>query len=181
MKAPFLESDRLKYIPVSLDHLSPDYVNWMNDPEVNRYLESGGDYSLEKLKEFLTEVEKKNILFWAIHLKENNLHIGNIKIDPVNFVHGFGEYGIILGRRSEWGKGYAKEASYRIIDFCFNEIALRKVVLGVIADNVPAVKLYEQLGFNTEGIYKDHCIFHGKYCDVIRMAVFNPANNKDDQ
>jgi [ribosomal protein S5]-alanine N-acetyltransferase len=174
MRAPILESARLIFRPVSLAHLTQDYVDWLNDSEVNRYLETGGNYSLSELKEFLSDVEKKDIFFWAIHLKINNSHIGNIKIDPINKRHGLGEYGILLGRKSEWGKGYAKEASQRIIQYCFTSIGLRKITLGVVADNLHAVKLYEKLDFIKEGIYKNHGLYQGKYCDIIRMAIFNP-------
>lgn len=174
MKAPVLESELLIYKPLSIEHLSQDYVEWMNDPDVIRYLESGGDYTPEKLRNFLKDVEKKEILFWAIHLKSNGKHIGNIKIDPVIEKHGLAEYGIMMGRKSEWGKGYAKEATKRIINYCFSEIGIRKITLGVVTDNQAALGLYKKLGFSTEGIYKRHTMHEGKYCDVARMAMFNP-------
>lgn len=52
--SPYLESERLKLMPLGLELLSSDYVKWMNDPEIIAYLETGGDYTLEKLEEFLT-------------------------------------------------------------------------------------------------------------------------------
>jgi RimJ/RimL family protein N-acetyltransferase len=175
MPAPILHSNRMFLKPLGLEHVSDEYVNWLNDAEVIRYLETGGDYTLEKLHDFLSSVEKNQILFWAIHLKSDNKHIGNIKIDPINFRHGFGEYGILMGDRNEWGKGYAKEASEIVIRYCFGpECNLRKVVLGVVRDNAAAVGLYQKLGFVTEGIYKDHGIYNGKKCDIMRMAIFNP-------
>jgi ribosomal-protein-alanine N-acetyltransferase len=173
MKAPVLESQRLIYVPLSMKHLSHKYVNWLNDLEVYRFMETGGDYTFAKLNEFLLETEASEMLFWAIHLKSDNKHIGNIKIDPVNFKHGFAEYGIMLGEKEEWGKGYGKEASKRIIDFCFEELNLRKVCLGVVSDNIFAVELYKKLGFEIEGRYKNHAKYDGKYRDIIRMAIFN--------
>src|SRR5688572_27941667 len=118
MKAPSLSSERLVFVPVSTVHLSQQYVNWLNDVEVYKYLETGGDYTIIKLEQFLKNVESKEILFWAIHLKSNNRHIGNIKIDPINARHGIGEYGIMIGDREQWRSGYAQEASRRIIEFC---------------------------------------------------------------
>jgi RimJ/RimL family protein N-acetyltransferase len=35
------------------------------------------------------------------------------------------------------------------------------------------VKLYESLGFEVEGIYRMHGKYDGKYCDALRMALFN--------
>ncbi len=178
MKAITFESNRLIYKPLSMEHLTQDYVDWMNDPDVNRYLESGGDYTLAMLKEYLIEVEKKEILFWAIHKKDDMVHIGNIKIDPVNFKHGIGEYGIMMGQKSEWGKGYAKEASLAVIDYVFKKIGLRKITLGVVANNEVALGLYLNIGFKLEGICKKHGIYNGVYCDVLMMAIFNPAFNE---
>jgi len=180
MKAPILETERLIIKPLSLEHLSEDYVEWVNDVEVNKYLETGGGYTLEVLRDFLINVEKKDIYFWAIHLKEHNLHIGNIKIDPIVEKHGRAEYGIMMGRKSEWGLGYAKEATLRIIDFCFNKLAIRKLTLGVVKDNIAAYNLYQNLGFKIEGVFIKHAFYQGKYCDTVRMSMFNPNFNHDE-
>jgi RimJ/RimL family protein N-acetyltransferase len=148
----------------------------MNDAEVNQFLESGGNYTIEQLEAYLKSVvEKENMFFWAIHIKENDEHIGNIKIDPINKKHGHGEYGILMGAKEYWGKGYAKEASLTIIDYCFNETGLRKMTLGVVEKNIAAVELYKKLGFEVEGVYKKHGIYNGEYCDIFRMALFNPS------
>jgi RimJ/RimL family protein N-acetyltransferase len=177
MSIPQLESERLIYKPISQIHLSQDYVDWLNDEEVNRYLESGGNYTLVMLKDYITGMTSKDILFWGIHIKENGMHIGNIKIDPVNSKHGLGEYGILMGRKSEWNKGYAREASKCIIDYCFNTQKIRKITLGVVEDNTAAVVLYNSLGFETEGIYQRHGLYQGHYCNTLRMALFNPTFN----
>ena len=84
MKATKIYSDRLLFKPLTLKHLSKDYVEWLNDKDVNKFLETKGNYTMAKLKNFLIEQEKKDIYFWAIHLKKNNKHVGNIKIDPIN-------------------------------------------------------------------------------------------------
>ncbi|MDQ8004327.1 MAG: GNAT family protein [Pedobacter sp.] len=169
-----LFSKRLAYKKLNLEHCTDDYVSWLNNPQVYRYLETGGNYNKEKLSEYLSEVvSKKDILFWAIHLKSNGKHIGNIKIDPVNSKYGLGEYGIMMGDTEEWGKGYAKEASKAIISHCFDNLKMRKITLGVVADNEAAVNLYKTLGFEIEGVYKRHGYYDGKWSDIIRMAIFN--------
>ena len=80
---------------------------------------------------------------------------------------------ILMGDKSKWGHGYAREASEAIISFCFKELSLRKLTLGVVADNVKAVKLYKTLGFLIEGTYMLHGKYDGKYCNVHRMSLFN--------
>lgn len=175
MKATEISSDRLIYQPLDTSFISQRYVDWMNDEEVNRYLESGGDYTIDQLSGFLNSVESRSILFWAIVTKSQKKHIGNIKIDPINWHNKVGEYGIMIGDKAEWKRGYANEASQRIIDFCFSkEVGLRKIMLGVAKENVKAMALYERLGFVIEGEYRAHAFFNNKWCDTYRMAKFNP-------
>ena len=83
-----------------------------------------------------------------------------------------------MGDKSEWGKGYAKEASKKIIEFFFGEEKpLRKINLGVVKSNTSAVKLYESLGFEIEGVFKQHVNYDGIYHDILRMALFNKRNH----
>lgn len=173
MKAPVLQTERLILKPLSLNYLSEEYVGWLNDPDVNDYLELEQGHTIEALSKFLIDVEEKEILFWAIIIKEKNKHIGNIKIDPIHDKHGLCEYGILVGDKKEWGKGFAKEASIAVIDYCFNLLNLRKMTLGVVENNINAVELYKKLGFIIEGVYKNHRFHNNKYWNTLRMALFN--------
>jgi len=173
---PTLETERLKLEPLSIKYCSSKYVNWLNDPEIYKYLDNGGNYTDNSLFEYLTRYTEKPVFFWAIIIKEDNTHIGNIKVDPINIKNQIGEYGILMGDKNKWGQGYAKEATKVVIDYCFKVLRLRKITLGVIKDNIAAVKLYQNLGFETEGVYRMHGIYDGRFCDALRMALFNLDN-----
>lgn len=177
MKANRLESERLVLRPLTSEHLSERYVNWMNDPAIYKYLESGGNYSIEKLKDYLEEQEKKDILFWAIHIKGSYMHIGNIKIDPVDKIRKSGEYGIMIGEKNEWGKGYAREASLRVIKYCFQELGLTKISLGVIEKNIGALELYKKMGFKIEQTIENTGVYQGETSNSVRMILVNKDSN----
>lgn len=177
---PTLTSERLLLKPLNLTHCTDEYVAWMNNPEVFRYLETGGNYTIQDLYKYLQSVEANpEIKFWAIHVKGSDKHIGNIKIDPISKRHGLGEYGIMMGDISEWGNGYAFEASATVLEYCFKSLGLRKITLGVVEENEPAVRLYKKLSFVTEGIYKSHGYYDGKYCNTLRMAIFNTIDGRE--
>ncbi|MCF2500102.1 GNAT family N-acetyltransferase [Dyadobacter chenhuakuii] len=166
MKATILESERLVLQPLNSKHLSEKYVNWLNDPEVNMYLASGGDYTYEMLRDYIDKHEREDILFWAIFVKQTGEHIGNIKIDPIDEGNNTGEYGIMIGDRESWGKGFAYEASRLVINHCFKQLGLSGITLGVLKSNVGAVKLYRKLNF-TDLANEKHSI------DSIRMFLRN--------
>jgi ribosomal-protein-alanine N-acetyltransferase len=174
VKAISLETQRFYLERLSTEYLSQQYVDWMNDCQVNQFLESGGNYTLEMLKDFLIDVSNQDMYFWAIKDKLNNQHLGNIKIDPINLRHGWGEYGILIGDQSYWGKGVGFEVSRVVFDFCFEGyLKLRKINLGVRAENIAAISLYKKLGFEIEGVFKKHSVTSTGFGDVLRMALFN--------
>jgi RimJ/RimL family protein N-acetyltransferase len=171
MKNIDLESERLIFKRLSREHISADYVDWINDTEVNMYLETRGGYTIDLLKSYIEEQYKNEVYFWAIHLKDSNKHIGNIKVDPIDLKTTSGEYGILMGDKLNWGKGYAKESSIRIIAYCFKELKLSKVTLGVVEANVKAVCLYEKMGFIIDDVKKDVGIYNQKMCNSLRMSL----------
>lgn len=173
MKVVTLQTTRLLLERLTLKHLSQSYVDWLNDPEVNKFLESGGDYTIKKLEKYLIEQEEKDIFFWAILTKNNCRHIGNIKIDPIDIEENSGEYGILIGDKTQWGKGYALEASLKIFQYCFEKINLSKVTLGVIENNHKAIKSYEKMGFVVESVIQNAGIYDGKSSNTIRMVLKN--------
>ncbi len=81
-----LESQRLLLIPINNSFCSVSYLSWLNDPEICKYLESGGAYNMVTLNEYIHNAVINNVFFWAICLKSNNKHIGNIKIDPISLL-----------------------------------------------------------------------------------------------
>ena len=167
---PVLNSDRLILKPLSTTFLSQKYVDWMNDEQVIRYLESGGDYTLDKLKSYLEEVENNPKYFWAITLRSTGEHIGNIKIDPIHPLHRFGEYGIMIGDRNAWGEGIAKDASKIVIDYCFKKLKLTQINLGVQRKNLIAISLYNKLGFRINS----HPPQKTTLVQFYRMTLINP-------
>lgn len=175
MKAVRIETLRFYLERLESRHASQDYVGWLNNFQVTRFLESGGNYTFSMLQDFLLDISNRDIYFWAIRDKLSNHHVGNVKIDPVNLKHGWGEFGILIGDESYWGKGVGFEVSRAVIDFCFEgDLKLRKINLGVRAENVAAIALYKKLGFEIEGVYKMHSVTLTGFDDVLRMAIFNP-------
>lgn len=171
MKNIDLASERLLYYRLSKQHITQNYVDWLNDAEVNTYIETKGDYTLDKLRLYVEEQYRNEIYFWAIHLKDTNKHIGNIKIDPIYNETNSGEYGILIGDKQNWGKGYAKEASFRIITYCFEELKLSKITLGVIEDNEKAVQLYKKMGFRVDEVTKEVGTYNHKLSNALRMSL----------
>ena len=127
--------------------------------------------NFEDLKTYLEKLEKNPIYFWALILKKGNLHIGNIKIDPINTKQKKGEYGIMIGEKSYWGNGYGIEATLIVLNFCFKELDLDKILLGVIKENKEAVNMYKKIGFKILYSKNNYHKIRDKKYDFLRMYI----------
>jgi RimJ/RimL family protein N-acetyltransferase len=154
------------------------YHAWMNDPEVTRYLESRfRPHSVESLREFIAAQQRKggDCLFLALTLREGGRHIGNIKLEPIDWVHRRGEVGILIGDRSYWGKGYATEAIELLTAFAFRTLNLHKLTAGAYSVNVGSVRAFEKAGYVREGLRPSHCWCNGAYVDLVLLGKVRGA------
>lgn len=162
---------------VSLFLLTPElvgdaYVGWLNDPVVNRYLESRfAVHTLESTLEFVRAMyESSDNVLLGIRSAETGGHVGNIKIGPLNRQHGTGEIGILVGERRAWGKGIATAAIRIMCDIARDSLELRKVTAGCYASNVGSQRAFEKAGFEVEGIRKQQLICDGVPEDLVLLG-----------
>ena len=95
---------------LTISDINEKYCSWMNDKDVNRYLESRLIFwDIKKLRAYYREKEKNDI-FLAIIDKSTNEHIGNIKISSIDMNNKRAELGLMIGNKKYWGKGVASEA-----------------------------------------------------------------------
>jgi [ribosomal protein S5]-alanine N-acetyltransferase len=172
----FLESERLYLRAVQSNDVDEAYRRWMNDATINKYLESRFfPHTSETLKDYVQgKLNDNENPFFAIILKENDRHIGNIKLGPINTIHRFADIGIIIGEKDCWGKGYATEAIRLIVKYGFNTLNLHKITAGFYEPNIQSMKAFIKAGFIQEGVRKNHCYCDGKYVDDILVGLVRP-------
>lgn len=173
----FIESARLYFRALVPADAEGNYLEWMNDPEVTRFLESRFQpHSAESLADFIHKMSQtRDNVFCAIVLKHDHRHIGNIKLGPIDWVHRHADVGLLIGEKDCWGKGYGTEAYKMMAEHAFLTLNLHKVTAGAYVQNQASVKALARAGFVQEGLRKEHCILDGQYTDVALYAVL-----KDD-
>lgn len=141
---------------VKKEDCNDDYVNWLRDPEVNRFLETRWvEQNIKTIQNFVKQmdVDPRQFLFAII---ENNSfrHIGNIKIGPINAQHSFADVSYFIGEKGVWGKGYATEAIMLATQIGFEKLSLHRMQAGVYAANIGSQKALQKAGYQLEGRFK---------------------------
>jgi RimJ/RimL family protein N-acetyltransferase len=89
----------------------------------------------------------------------------------VNQEDGNASFGISIGEKSEWSKGYGTDALRTICDFGFGQLRLERVELDVYDDNHRAKRSYGKAGFVGEGVLRHAHYSGGRHHDVVRMSL----------
>lgn len=178
---PFIKGKRIYLREVRISDVNENYYRWLNDPEITRYLEIRYmPRSLENIRRFVEGMDgKPDELFLAICLVENDRHIGNIKLGPINWIHRFADISLLIGERSCWGKGLATEAIGILAGFAFNVLNLNKLRAGCYSANIASAKAFIKTGFTKEGVLKNQWILGDEYQDEILLGLCRQDWRKD--
>ena len=133
--------------------ISKNYLGWLNDSEVQKYTEQNyKKHSLIDIRNFVKKKnESKKEFLYGIFLKKNNLdiHIGNIKLGPINFELKSAQISYFIGEKELWGNGYATLAIKEIIKVAKKK-GIKKLKAGLYVKNISSKKVLIKNGFKKE-------------------------------
>ena len=174
----FLQSRRLGLRALEKSDINCRYLGWLQDRNITRYLETGVfPLTLEDLQRYFSHLgtaatSPPNCVFFAIQHLESGLHIGNIKLEPIHWLHRTAIMGLMIGDARFQGQGLGEEATRLCLQYAFERLGLRKVSLGVLTSNTRALQLYHRLGFVVEGCKRAEYWVDGAYHDACIMGLF---------
>lgn len=169
---PFLVGEKVYLRPLDIDDVNQKYLNWINDGEVISQLATIFPTPLYKLESFVKSIlDNTNYVFFAIIEKETNKHIGNIKLGPINWINRMSNYGLMLGDKDSWGKGYAQESFILLLKYAFERLNLHKIWDMAATSNIASIKANQKVGFIIEAELKEHTFKNGKYEDVVVLSL----------
>ena len=172
-KAMILKGEKVVLRPVKMSD-APRFVKWFNDPEVNKFLlvrrmTLRGERVWIKNK--LKSKDKSSIHF-SIDTTEG-IHIGAIDLRHIDLQNKDSDFGIMIGDKKYWSKGYGSDAMQALINFAFKKLKLHRIYLTVYIYNKRAVKMYEKLGFKHEGMNREGNFWNGRFWDSYRMGILD--------
>lgn len=154
----------------------PLFVKWLNDPEVREgvgiyapFSETDEDTWFENMLK--TPADQHPMVIEIPDEEHGWLPIGDIGFHVVNWRVREAEFGIVIGDKTCWNRGYGSEAVRLLIAHGFETLNLNRIALRVYETNPRAVHAYEKVGFRHEGRLRQAHYAHGKYVDVLIMSI----------
>ena len=168
-----IESERLYLREVRDEDVTPAYVAWLNDPQVNRYLETRfTTHTADDILKYVRSMRQKpESVFLAIMRKDDEHHLGNLHVGAIDGAHKTATLALVIGERSAWGQGFGSEAIRLATRYAFERLGLRKLTARCYADNAGSHKAFLKAGWSEEGLQRAQFLSSGKYVDAIWLGV----------
>jgi RimJ/RimL family protein N-acetyltransferase len=152
------------------------FLKWFNDREVVQYV---GLYlpmtemSEEKFIEELGTTRAGSDVILVIEVVEGDSTkpIGNCGLQGISPKDHNALFGIVIGEKDYWSKGYGTEATRLLIDYGFQQLNLHRISSGALAFNDRSIKLHKKLGFREEGRLRQAMFKNGQYHDHVQFGI----------
>ncbi|MHC5251651.1 GNAT family N-acetyltransferase [Listeria kieliensis] len=131
------------------------------------YLPGERVYQEKKLKHFIQTTQENGIL---LGVKYQNQIIGFISAQTSKLAKVKHTGYLVIGVQKKFQKsGIATKLFEKLFTWARNK-GIHRLELTVITANLPAIRLYEKLGFQKEGLKKDAIYMNNRYYDEFYMA-----------
>lgn len=153
MNGPILKGKRITLRPWKISDAAR-YAKWYRDKEVMRYFWTSNCFAtLEKVKKGIRASYRSQKINFSIE-NETGAHIGRANLKEMN--DNTIRFGLMIGDKTQWGKGYAGEVIELLKDYVFNKLKYNRLDLTVAPGNERAIKAYKKAGFIWEGLMRQY-------------------------
>lgn len=159
-KLPIIASERLILRDIQLDDISPEYIAWLNNPDINKYLEIRfSEQTEETVKKFIESnlddtVSRKH---FGVYDNDGKRLVGNVSAH-LDLNHKSAHISYIIGHQDAMGKGYATEAVHAVVYFLFNYCDVEEIAAGFYGAHKESGKVLEKNGFTVQACLKKRLI-----------------------
>jgi ribosomal-protein-alanine N-acetyltransferase len=150
----------IRYQPSFLD----SFVEWRGEPLTVRHnpLQVMGKQEIARMLESegsdLSELSRHESFRWFIDF--DGVTAGSVSLKNISHTMGYAEIGYGIGQAHQ-RKGVATRAVRLLVQMCFRESPLRKLLAYVHDKNVASCRVLLKLGFLQEGLLREHYIING--------------------
>jgi RimJ/RimL family protein N-acetyltransferase len=107
----------------------------------------------------------------AITDRTTEAYVGEAVLSDIDQDNRSCSFRIALVNAEVTGRGYGTQATQLVIDYALGPLGLHRVELEVLAFNPRARRVYEKVGFVTEGLKRQAVRWNGEWVDVELMAI----------
>ena len=170
-------TERLSLRPFMETDITDDYISWLNDPDINQFLESRFTKQTEaSVKEWVnnTNLSNHRMLFGIF---SENIHIGNFTFYMIDKRHRSLKWGITIGRKGSHKQGFANEVLEAAVRYVFEKMRFNRFEASIYDKNIGAQKMMESVGFRKEAVFEESIKYRRNYINMYLYVLLRKNYN----
>ncbi|KJD39257.1 GNAT family N-acetyltransferase [Paenibacillus polymyxa] len=169
--ARLLEGSRVYLRPINVEDTEL-YYNTLFHQEVRRLTGTQRSFTKEQIARYIeAKGQDSSSLLLLIALQEDDRVIGDIALQDMDSLNRSANIRIAINEQGNQGKGYGTEALVLMLGYGFGICNLHRIELNVFDFNEQAIRCYEKVGFQREGVQRDALFYNYEYHDSILMSM----------
>jgi [ribosomal protein S5]-alanine N-acetyltransferase len=165
-----LETQRLVISEISLKDLEEARL-LHNEPETLRWLSDSHVVSREEqIKWFDGLMRSSTSKRYIAREKYEGDLVGVFRFDRLDRHNSSAEVGLDISVKYR-RLGFAKEIYETLIPYFFHEMSLHRLSLITLENNIPAIRLYQSLGFMREGVLREALRRESGFANAIQYSI----------
>lgn len=155
-------------IPMTDAHLA-QVLTWRNAPRVRQNMYSQHQITAQEHRDWWAANKDRADRRYFIHVADTG-PAGFVSITDIDPEHGTASWAFFSADTAPKGTGRQMETA--ALTYAFDTLGLRKLCCEVLDFNSRVVAFHQSFGFQIEGTLRAHKLIDGRYCDVIKLAIF---------
>ena len=150
---------------LSLRSISPrdittEYVNWLNDPEIKRYMgirHKESPFGHTDVFDFLKQCNEAKRFHWGIFVDQK--HIGNVSCSAWSHENRWIDISFMIGKKDLHGQGYATLSVGAAMKYLFETQKFNRIQAHAVESNLSSIRVFEKLRMKKEADLRESAFF----------------------
>jgi [ribosomal protein S5]-alanine N-acetyltransferase len=180
--------------PIELSDINARYLSWLNNPEINRFLEFSkyGKQTFDDVVKYVNKRRSAGMEVFGIRTKKDNIFVGTTgyvnwentieykKAEYLGLVESGSSnvsrpigFGLMIGDKRAQSIGIGGEAYIYNIEFIFRVLKVDMIFNMAALQHSKVVSIGKRTGFKIIHTFKNHIELSDRICDGVILTMTN--------
>ncbi|MBR2564465.1 MAG: GNAT family N-acetyltransferase [Paenibacillus sp.] len=176
--AKLMQTENIYLRPFEITDVDTYYPS-LFESEMRRLTGTQASFTRSQVERYVENTAQDDSrLNLLIALQRTDEIIGDIALKDIDAKNRSAHIRIAIDQPHHQGKGYGSEALLLMLNYGFGIANLHRIELEVYSYNERAIRTYEKLGFQREGVKRDVLYYNHQYHDAILMSILEDEFRK---
>ena len=156
-------------------------LNWRNNPGFRKYFREYRELNMDQQELWYKNkvLNDPTVIMFSIKNNKTGELLGCCGFVYINWIHRNADLSLYIGWEDKYidDKGYASESCKLLLEYGFNQLSLNKVWTEIYEFDNKKLSLYQDFGFNQDGLLRKNYWYDGKWWDSRILSILRDEFN----